>query len=156
MSWLPLISLGRANTRAQEIVRKLQVKTRSVDTPVRNLSGGNQQKVVIGKWLTESVKVIILDEPSRGWTWAHAAIFTPSYAVSRHKGAGVIVISSEVEELPGLCDRVLIMVEGRIAGELIGEEISKEALLHMSYARREDTMEQVTADVAAQPAGTGT
>ena len=141
VSWLPLISLSRANARAQEIVQKLQVKTRSVDTPVRNLSGGNQQKVVIGKWLTETVKVIILDEPSRG---VDVGARGDIHAIVRSlaaQGAGVIVISSEVEELPGLCDRVLVMVEGRIVGELVGEEISKESLLHMSYARHEERAE---------------
>ena len=105
VSWLPLISLRRANARAQEIVQRLQVKTRSVDTPVRNLSGGNQQKVVIGKWLTEPVKVIILDEPSRG---VDVGARGDIHAIVRSlaaQGAGVIVISSEVEELPGLCDR---------------------------------------------------
>lgn len=154
--WLPLISLSRANARAQEIVQKLQVKTRSVDTPVRNLSGGNQQKVVIGKWLTEPVKVIILDEPSRG---VDVGARGDIHAIARSladQGAGVIVISSEVEELPGLCDRVLVMVEGRIAGELIGQEISKEALLHMSYARHEEQANPVIGHAAAQSAGTGT
>lgn len=137
--WLPLISLRRAKARAEAIVQKLQVKTRSVDTPVRNLSGGNQQKVVLGKWLTDSVKVIILDEPSRG---VDVGARGDIHAIVRNlaaQGAGVIVISSEVEELPGLCDRVLVMVEGRIAGELVGAEISKESLLHMSYARHEET-----------------
>ena len=128
VSWLPLISLGRANTRAQEIVQKLQVKTRSVDTPVRNLSGGNQQKVVIGKWLTESVKVIILDEPLAAWTWAQADIHAIVRSLAA-EGAGVIVISSEVEELPGLCDRVLVMRRGEIAGSFERGEFDREKIM---------------------------
>ena len=138
VDWLPLIDLGRADARARSIVERLQVKTRSVDTPVHNLSGGNQQKVVIGKWLTETMKVIMLDEPSRG---VDVGARGEIHAIVRRlaeQGAGVIVISSEVEELPGFCDRVLVMVEGRIVGALVGEEITKEALLHLSYAHGQE------------------
>lgn len=137
--WLPLINLKRGAAQAEKIVRRLQVKTGSIDTPVRNLSGGNQQKVVIGKWLTEPMRVIILDEPSRG---VDVGARGDIHAIVRNlaaEGAGVIVISSEVEELPGLCDRALVMVEGRIAGELVGEAITKEALLHLSYAHDRTT-----------------
>ncbi len=141
--WLPFVNLGRGRARAQEIVKRLQVKTRSTETPVRNLSGGNQQKVVIGKWLTEPMRVIILDEPSRGVDVGARGDIHRIVRGLAQEGAGVIVISSEVEELPGLCDRVLVMVEGRIAGELVGEAITKEALLHLSYAHDE-----------AQPSGT--
>ncbi len=103
ISWLPLISHSHADRRAQSIVERLQVKTRSTSTPVRNLSGGNQQKVVIGKWLTEPMNVIILDEPSRGVdVGARGEIHTIVRELAA-QGAGVIVISSEVEELPGLC-----------------------------------------------------
>ena len=132
--WIPLVNLSRGRRRAQAIAEQLQVKTRSVDTPVGQLSGGNQQKVVIGKWLTESMNVIILDEPSRGVDVGARGDIHRIVRGLAAKGAGVIVISSEVEELPGLCDRALVMVEGRIAGELVGEKITKEALLHMSYA----------------------
>lgn len=133
-TWLPFINLKRAKQRAQQIAERLQVKTRSVDTPVRNLSGGNQQKVVIGKWLAEPMQVIILDEPSRGVDVGARDDIHRIVRSLAAKGAGIIVISSEVEELPGLCDRVLVMVEGRIAGELVGSAITKETLLHMSYA----------------------
>jgi ABC-type sugar transport system ATPase subunit len=134
VGWLPIVNLGKGRTRAQEVVEQLQVKTRSVDTPVRNLSGGNQQKVVIGKWLTEPMKVIILDEPSRGVDVGARGDIHLIVRNLAEEGAGIIVISSEVEELPGLCDRVLVMVEGRIVGELSGGAITKEALLHLSYA----------------------
>lgn len=140
---LPFISLGVGDKRAKSIVERLQVKTGSIHTPVRNLSGGNQQKVVIGKWLTQSMKVIILDEPSRGvdvGARGEIHIIVRSLA---SQGAGVIVISSEVEELPGLCDRVFVMVEGRIVGALVGAEITKEALLQMSYAHAQETGEIV-------------
>ena len=136
--WLPLISLRRGDVRAKAVVERLQVKTRSINTPVRNLSGGNQQKVVIGKWLTEAAKIFILDEPSRG---VDVGARGEIHAIVRElaaRNAGVIVISSEVEELPGLCDRVLVMVEGRIVGALVGAEITKEALLQLSYAHDQE------------------
>lgn len=132
--WLPFIRLGEARRRATSIVQRLQVKTPGVDTLVRTLSGGNQQKIVIGKWLTAPMKVIILDEPSRG---VDVGARGDIHAIVRGlaaEGAGIIVISSEVEEMPGLCDRVLVMVEGRIVGELVGGAITRESLLHLSYA----------------------
>jgi ABC-type sugar transport system ATPase subunit len=131
---LPLISLGRAARRAQQVAGQLRVKTDRVSTPVNELSGGNQQKVVIGKWLTRDTRVLILDEPSRGVDVGARAEIHKSIKELAAGGAGIIVISSEVEELPGLCDRVLVMVEGRIAGELSGPEITKEAILQLSYA----------------------
>jgi ABC-type sugar transport system ATPase subunit len=101
---------------------------------VIELSGGNQQKVVIGKWLTRHPRVLILDEPSRGVDVGARAEIHRSIKELAAGGVGAIVISSEVEELPGLCDRVLVMVEGRVAGELTGREITKEAILQLSYA----------------------
>jgi len=133
-SVLPLISLRRAARRAKDIARQLQIKTPRVTTPVIELSGGNQQKVVIGKWLTRDPRVLILDEPSRGVDVGARAEIHRSIKDLAAGGVGAIVISSEVEELPGLCDRVLVMVEGRIAGELTGSGITKEAILQLSYA----------------------
>lgn len=131
---VPLISLSRAARRAKAIALELQVKTPRVSTPVVELSGGNQQKVVIGKWLTRDPRVLILDEPSRGVDVGARAEIHRSIRELAAGGVGVIVISSEVEELPGLCDRVLVMVEGRVAGELGGPAITKEAILQLSYA----------------------
>ena len=131
---IPLISLSRAASRAKEIAQQLRIKTPRVTTPVIELSGGNQQKVVIGKWLTRHPRVLILDEPSRGVDVGARAEIHRSIKELAGGGVGVIVISSEAEELPGLCDRVVVMVEGRVAGELTGREITKEAILQLSYA----------------------
>ncbi len=125
---------------ARSISDRLSVKTQSVDTRVGDLSGGNQQKVVIGKWLTRDLKVLILDEPSRGVDVGARAEIHKIIRELAANGVGVIVISSEVEELPGLCDRVLVMVEGRIAGELVGNAITKESMIHMCYENALDTM----------------
>jgi ribose transport system ATP-binding protein len=119
--------------KSLEIVRRLLIKTPSIKTPVIQLSGGNQQKVVIGKWLSRDLKVFILDEPSRGVdVGAREEIHTKIRELA-DGGAGVIVISSDNEELPRVCDTVMVMSEGRTAGMLKGREITKEAILQMSY-----------------------
>jgi ABC-type sugar transport system ATPase subunit len=136
----PLLNSPKAANTAKRLSERLQVKTSSVETRVGDLSGGNQQKVVIVKWLTRNLKVLILDEPSRGVDVGARAEIHKIIRDLAAEGVGVIVISSEVEELPGLCDRVLVMVEGRIAGELVGENITKEAILHLSYAHKNKIM----------------
>ena len=136
---LPLISMGKGAAQARSIIKRLTIKTQSVETPVGELSGGNQQKVVIGKWLTSPVRVLILDEPSRGVDVGARVEIHKIVRELASEGTGVIVISSEVEELPGLCDRVLVMVEGRIVGSLVGDGITKEAILELSYAHGHKT-----------------
>ncbi len=100
------------------------------------LSGGNQQKVVIGKWLSRNPKVLILDEPSRGVDVGARSEIHRIIRQMATSGTSCIVISSEVEELPDFCDRVLVLVEGHISGELSGDAITKEAILHLSYAHQ--------------------
>ena len=130
---LPVVGAQKGRARASDIINRLGIKTDSPDTPVRQLSGGNQQKVVIGKWLTRAPKILILDEPSRGVdVGARAEIHNVIRGLA-NGGCAVIVISSDNEELPGLCDRVVVMAEGRVAGELTGKNVSKEAILQLSY-----------------------
>jgi ABC-type sugar transport system ATPase subunit len=116
------------------MARRLTVKTPSVETPVQRLSGGNQQKVVVGKWLGRAdLKVLILDEPSRGVdVGARAQIHAMIRDLARD-GLSVIVVSSEAEELPGLCDRILVMAEGRVVEELTGPAITRQAIIQASY-----------------------
>ena len=94
---------------------------------------------MIGKWLTSPVRVLILDEPSRGVDVGARVEIHKIIRELASEGTGVIVISSEVEELPGLCDRVLVMVEGRIVGSLVGDSITREAILELSYAHGHKT-----------------
>jgi ABC-type sugar transport system ATPase subunit len=122
---------------SREVVRRLGVKTPSINTPVIDLSGGNQQKVVIGKWLSRAMKIIIFDEPSRGVDVGARAEIHAKIRELAAEGTAVIVISSDNEELPRVCDRVLVMAFGRISGELTGNEITKEAILYKSYERGE-------------------
>jgi ribose transport system ATP-binding protein len=130
---LPVVSTRRSTSRANEIMNQLRIKAETAATPVRQLSGGNQQKVVIGKWLTLAPRLLILDEPSRGVDVGARSDIHRIINELAERGAAILVISSDDEELPGLCDRVIVMTEGRIAGELRGAEITREAILRLSY-----------------------
>ena len=130
---LPVVSTRRSTSRANEIMNRLRIKAETAATPVRQLSGGNQQKVVIGKWLTLAPRLLILDEPSRGVDVGARSEIHRIINELAERGAAILVISSDDEELPGLCDRVIVMAEGRIAGELRGVEITREAILRLSY-----------------------
>lgn len=131
--WLPLVSLGKADARARKIVERLFIKAPDVTAAVGALSGGNQQKVVIGKWLMREPHILILDEPSRGVDIGARVEIHKIIRELAGQGVSVIVISSDNEELPNLCDRVLVMAEGMIVGEVRGAEITKDKLLSLSY-----------------------
>ena len=131
---IPVVSMRRRNTLAEEMIARLRVKAPGPDAPVGRLSGGNQQKVVIGKWLARAPRILILDEPTRGVDIGARAEIHRLVRELAASGMSVIVISSEAEELPELCDRVLVMVEGRIARELTGAGITRNAIVQASYA----------------------
>jgi len=114
---LGLIQRGRAESIARDFVARLDIRTPSIQQRVRNLSGGNQQKVVIAKWLTLQPRVLILDEPTRGIdVGAKAEIYHLMNDLAA-QGVGILMISSELPEILGVSDRVLVMHEGRLAGE---------------------------------------
>jgi ABC-type sugar transport system ATPase subunit len=131
---LPLISARRRGALAERAIKAFAIRGAGVDTPVGRLSGGNQQKVVIGRWLQSKPKVLILDEPTRGVDVGARAEIHKFIRRLAHEGAAVLVISSDPEELPDLCDRVLIMAEGRIVGELAGDALTRHAIVAASYA----------------------
>ena len=113
-------------------IDRLRVRTPSAAQPVGLLSGGNQQKVVYGKWLARRPKVLILDEPTRGVdVGAKAEIYT---LIDELAGQGVAVwmITSDMEELLGMSDRVVVMHEGRVAGELSGDQLNEEAVMRLA------------------------
>ncbi len=132
--WLPLISGRRRRGLAERTIRDLAIKTAGIETPVGKLSGGNQQKVVIGRWLQSKPKVLILDEPTRGVDVGARAEIHRLIRALASGGMAVLVISSEPEELPDLCDRVLVMAEGRVVGELAGETLTRHRIITASYA----------------------
>jgi ribose transport system ATP-binding protein len=115
---------------AKRFVDRLGVKTPSLDQSVRNLSGGNQQKVVLAKWLAVEPKVLLLDEPTRGIDVnAKREIYALIDELAR-AGLGVLVASSELPEILGIADRIIVLSAGRVAGEFAHGEASEEALLH--------------------------
>jgi putative multiple sugar transport system ATP-binding protein len=118
---------------AERYRRSLNIKTPSVNDGVRKLSGGNQQKVVLSKWMFTDPKVLILDEPTRGIDVGAKFEIYGIIQQLADNGRGVIVISSELPELLGLCDRIYTLAEGRITKEFSREEASQEALMrHMT------------------------
>jgi putative multiple sugar transport system ATP-binding protein len=126
---LRLIARHRETVVASEQVQAMRIKTPSVETRVMNLSGGNQQKVVLGKWLALQPKVIIFDEPTRGIdVGAKYEIYTIIDELARN-GEGILMISSEMPELLGMCDRIYVMNEGRLVAELGREEASQERIM---------------------------
>lgn len=114
---------------ARDYTERLNLRAASLDTNVSNLSGGNQQKVVIAKWLATQPKVIILDEPTKGIDIGSKAAVHEFMAELAAQGLAVIMISSEIPEIMGMSDRVIVMREGRIATELASDSLSPEALV---------------------------
>ena len=142
---LPLLRMGKRTSQAEELVKRLLVKTPSTAIPVGRLSGGNQQKVAIAKWLARTLKILILDEPSRGVDVGARAEIHRIIRELAQEGLSTLVISSDAEELPGLCDRVLVMCEGVVAAELTGRAVTREAILHASYAHSDIAMNRTEA-----------
>lgn len=122
-------SPAREADEASELIQRLRIATTGAQQRVQFLSGGNQQKVVIGKWLSAQSRLFIFDEPTRGIdVGAKAEIFSLIDALVK-KGAAVLMISSELIEIVNVCDRTYVMREGRIAGHLSRDQINEEAIL---------------------------
>jgi L-arabinose transport system ATP-binding protein len=119
---------------AGALVDRLRIRTPSLDASVSNLSGGNQQKVVLGRWLARRPKVLILDEPTRGVDVGAKAEIYRLIAELAAEGIALLVISSEMPELLGLADRILVMAGGRVVAEMPREEASEECILSLAMA----------------------
>lgn len=130
---LPFLSSRKSTGRAKQLIEQLQIKTQGPGQPIGRLSGGNQQKALIGRWLNPAVKVIFLDEPSRGVDVGARHEIHEAVRALADQGVGAIVISSDVEELAQVCDRVVVLCEGRVSGELIGDEITEQRIIELSY-----------------------
>jgi ribose transport system ATP-binding protein len=140
---LNLASLGKSTSagivdrreerrKAEKMIEDLGIRTPGPEQEVRYLSGGNQQKVVIGKWLLADSKVLIMDEPTRGIdVGAKVEIYELMNELTEH-GAGILMISSDLLEVLGLSDRILVMAGGRITGELSREEASQEKVMTLA------------------------
>ena len=127
-------SVSSKKMKNEEYIEKLNIKTPSADQIVGNLSGGNQQKIVIAKWLLNDPDIIILDEPTRGIdVGAKRDIYLLLGNLVR-QGKAVIMISSEIPELMGICDRIMVMCEGNYSGEVSREEFSQERIMTLASA----------------------
>jgi putative xylitol transport system ATP-binding protein len=124
---------GRQEAKgAARMIDMLKIKTASDALGVENLSGGNQQKVVLGKWFMTEPKILLLDEPTRGVdVGAKREIYRVMSDFARAGGA-VIMVSSETDEILGMADRVIVLRDGRRAGELDRAALSAEDLLHLA------------------------
>ncbi len=136
------VDVGRTRSAAQQRVERLAIKTPSIRQKVRNLSGGNQQKVVIAKWLTADTDILIFDEPTRGIdVGAKSEIYHLLNELAL-QGKAIIMISSELPEILRMSHRILVMCEGRITGELSGAGATQEQI--MTYATMREAVAQAS------------
>ena len=129
-----LYNQNKARSASQEYIKKLNIKTPSGEQIVGNLSGGNQQKVVIAKWLLNDPDIIILDEPTRGIDVGAKRDIYLLLGQLVQQGKAVIMISSEIPELMGVCDRIMVMCEGNLSGEVKRDEFSQERIMTLASA----------------------
>ena len=131
------LNLGKERETVKTYINKLNIKTPSLWQRAENLSGGNQQKVVLAKWLLSDCKVLILDEPTRGIdVGAKIEVYNLINALAK-EGKAVLVITSEIPELLGICDRVMVMARGRLSGTLGREEASQESVMTLAIGAEE-------------------
>ncbi|WP_404864041.1 sugar ABC transporter ATP-binding protein [Georhizobium sp. MAB10] len=127
--WMSKISRQEQDALAERYIGRLDIRTSSADKPIGELSGGNQQKVVLARWLAMNPRFLILDEPTRGIdVGAHAEIVRLIQEITK-TGMAVLVISSELEELVAVCDRVIVVRDRRHVTELAGADISTDAIV---------------------------
>lgn len=132
---LGLLSRRRERQTAQESARTLAVKTAGVDAAITSLSGGNQQKCIIGRWLLTRPRVLLLDDPTRGVdVGAKAELYRLMDRLCRD-GLGIIVTSSELPELLTVCDRILVLCEGRLTGEFSRAEATEQRIMEAATNR---------------------
>jgi len=134
-------NFGWINSKAEKelsekMVKQLRVKTPDIGQIIQYLSGGNQQKVVIAKWLAMGPKVLLLDEPTRGIdVGAKHEIYELMEQLAK-QGVAILFVSSEMEEVLGMADRVLVMHEGKLAGELPRDQLSEEAIMRLATGQQ--------------------
>ena len=135
ISKVSVIDEKQEKKNAEQYREEITIKTPSVEQLVKNLSGGNQQKVILAKWLAADSELLIFDEPTRGIdVGAKQEIYTLINGLVE-QGKSVLMISSEMEELMGMSDRIMILAEGVVSGELEKEEFDQEMI--MRYASKE-------------------
>ena len=122
------------------MVEDIQIKPPNPEILAESLSGGNQQKVVVGKWLLSNPKLVIFDEPTRGIDVGAKAEIYQRIRDLTYSGVGVIMASSELPELIGMSDRIMVFHEGRVAGVLDRKDFSEEAIMVLATATDEESV----------------
>ncbi len=135
LSWLGWVDFKRTAARGQEMVKALNIKTPSLEQKVKFLSGGNQQKVVVGKWLTADTDILIFDEPTRGIDVGAKSEIYKLLNDLAHQGKAIIMISSELPEVLRMSHRVVVMCEGRVTGVLNASEATQESIMKFATMR---------------------
>jgi len=131
-----LIDRARERDVAKAEIANYRIVCRGPETPVAFMSGGNQQKVIVARWARTSRRVLILDEPTRGVdVGAKLEIYRIMHDLAE-RGIAILMISSELSEIVGMSDRVVVMREGTVAGELEAGEITEEAVVELATRRR--------------------
>lgn len=134
---LGVIDRRKENREAEEGIKKFRIKTPSPDKKIVELSGGNQQKCIVARWLATNPKVLILDEPTKGIDVGAKAEFYQMICDFAKQGLGVILISSELPEVIGLSDRIIVMHGLRVSGEVMREEATEDKLLSLGMIGEE-------------------
>jgi ABC-type sugar transport system ATPase subunit len=137
---MPFPSERRERKAAKELSGRLQIKVANVEHPVRHLSGGNQQKVVLAKWLDSGADVFIFDEPTQGIDVEGKEEVYQLMTALADQGKGVIFVSSEFNELTGTCSRILVMREGELVGQFEGVDISEGELVDACYSHEAEPL----------------
>lgn len=125
----------RESALADKFVRMLKIRTPSIEQKIKNLSGGNQQKVVIGKWMANEPAILILDEPTRGIDVGAKKEIHRLMVDLKRQGVAIVLISSELPEVIGMSDRIIVMHEGRIKGELKHRNITQEEIMQIAVSQ---------------------
>jgi ABC-type sugar transport system ATPase subunit len=127
-----IVSRDKEAEAFNEATRRVAVKMSSPNAPVSTLSGGNQQKVVVGRWLVRNPRLLILDEPTKGIDVGAKVEISEIIVRLAKQGAAILIVSSEMPEVVALSDRVIVMRSGRVAGELPRAAITPEAVLNLA------------------------
>ena len=127
-----VVMRGKEAEVCAKTVQDLKIKTPNVEINAANLSGGNQQKVVVGKWLARNSRVVIFDEPTRGIDVAAKVEIYHLMNELKKQGIAVMFVSSEMPEVMGIADRIIVMCDGRITGELMSQDATQEKILSLA------------------------
>jgi ribose transport system ATP-binding protein len=142
VSRFSFVNYSMAEKLANEFVGKLKIRTPSLKQLIRNLSGGNQQKVIIARWLTLKPRILILDEPTRGIDVATKAEIHALMNQLAKEGVALMMVSSDLPEVLGVSDRILVMRAGRIVAEFSREEATQDKIMHAATGGRENNAQQ--------------